>query len=302
MSPIPSTIKKKHIEKAIHHIDINGIPKPKRRRTDYFLCYNAGKRKLYQPKYVLSIANKFANGEELDFDKFDGGENETHAYLRNYDFVVASADSKMLLEAYVNIVIEEKGKGHIVSSQEIKDKIQELYGRNPKTIDPSDYCYNRWDKNNPVDRPLFFEDLGENQYRVWGNNASYCGEIIYPDDLPDDSPEYREGKKKSILVNTYERNPAARQSCIAHYGTRCFVCKFDFGEKYGKECNGMIHVHHLKPISETDSEYVVDPINDLRPVWPNCHMVLHSKKGYTIEEVQAMVNHSDGTARRAVSP
>jgi hypothetical protein len=116
---------------------------------------------------------------------------------------------------------------------------------------------------------------------------------VYPDDLPDKSNEYHEGKKKKVAVNIYERNPAARQSCIKHYGATCFICGFDFGKVYGKECEGLIHVHHLKMISETDGEYVINPIDDLRPVCPNCHMVLHSKKDiYTIKEVKFMRDSS----------
>jgi len=118
---------------------------------------------------------------------------------------------------------------------------------------------------------------------------------IYPDDLPDDSVEYREGKKKTVAVNVHERDPRARRACIKHYGAKCLICDFDFGKVYGVECEGMIHVHHLKMVSESGSEYVVDPINDLRPVCPNCHMVLHSKNGgiYTIDEVKDMLEQSN---------
>ena len=118
---------------------------------------------------------------------------------------------------------------------------------------------------------------------------------IYPDDLLDNSIEYREGKKKTVSVNIHERDPRARHACIRHYGAKCFICTFDFGNTYGAGCEGMIHVHHLKMVSESDGEYTVDPINDLRPVCPNCHMVLHSKKDgcYTIEEVKEMLRQSD---------
>jgi 5-methylcytosine-specific restriction protein A len=49
-------------------------------------------------------------------------------------------------------------------------------------------------------------------------------------------------------------------------------------------------VHHIVPISEIGKEYIVDPIRDLVPVCPNCHMALHSKKDgvYTIEELRAI--------------
>ncbi len=84
-----------------------------------------------------------------------------------------------------------------------------------------------------------------------------------------------EGSVRQILVNVYERNPAARAACIAHYGTTCNVCAFDFGETYGVLGKGFIHVHHLKEISSIAVEYEVDPVHDLRPVCPNCHAMLH---------------------------
>ena len=134
-------------------------------------------------------------------------------------------------------------------------------------------------------KDLSFQELADKVQQILA-----APNAIYPDDLPDDSIEYREGKKKMIAVNIYERDPRARRACINHYGAKCIICDFDFGKVYSAKCEGMIHVHHLKMVSESDGEYIVNPINDLRPVCPNCHMVLHSKKdGYTIEEVKAML-------------
>lgn len=101
-----------------------------------------------------------------------------------------------------------------------------------------------------------------------------------------------EGAMRDILTNKYERNRKARARCIAHYGTACQVCGIDFGAMYGEEFAGKINVHHRKPLYEIKEDYVVDPIKDLVPVCPNCHMVLHSKKDgvYTVEEVKAMLD------------
>lgn len=89
---------------------------------------------------------------------------------------------------------------------------------------------------------------------------------------------YPEGATKRVVVDAYERNPAARRACIAHYGTCCQVCGFDFGQTYGELGEGFIHVHHLNQLSEIGEEYQVDPVEDLRPVCPNCHAMLHQQR------------------------
>jgi HNH endonuclease len=97
-----------------------------------------------------------------------------------------------------------------------------------------------------------------------------------------------EGAVRQITINSYERNSDARRTCIEHYGTVCVVCDFDFGESYGAIAKGLIHVHHLKPLSEIQQQYEVDPIADLRPVCPNCHAVIHlGRQTRTIEEVRS---------------
>ncbi|MGI6487845.1 MAG: HNH endonuclease [Syntrophothermaceae bacterium] len=77
---------------------------------------------------------------------------------------------------------------------------------------------------------------------------------------------------------------------MAHYGSRCVVCGFDFEKIYGPIGKDKIHIHHLIPLSEIQKEYEVDPIRDLRPVCPNCHLIIHSKREpFTIEEVRKMI-------------
>jgi len=97
---------------------------------------------------------------------------------------------------------------------------------------------------------------------------------------------YPEGAKKQITVNSYERNHKARESCIKHYGSQCSICGFDFSKCYGQEYDGFIHVHHIKPLSEVDEKYKVDHINDLIPVCPNCHAVIHYNRGQTLTILQ----------------
>ena len=60
------------------------------------------------------------------------------------------------------------------------------------------------------------------------------------------------------------------------------------GELYEAIAEGIIEVHHIKPISEIGIDYQIDPINDLVPLCPNCHRVVHKRNPpYTVEEVQS---------------
>jgi len=109
---------------------------------------------------------------------------------------------------------------------------------------------------------------------------------LFPDEIQD-TDNYCEGAKYTVIVNSYERNPKARSQCIEHYGALCSVCDFNFEKKYGEIGSGFIHVHHLTPLANIGKEYEVDSIKDLRPVCPNCHAVLHKKQPpYSIEELK----------------
>ena len=146
-----------------------------------------------------------------------------------------------------------------------------------------------------LDQVLAFEVAWfESELTVWKDNPGHVLRAFPKDDhvlvssseLPEEI--YMEGAQKVILSNRYERNPKARARCIAVHGSACKVCGFDFGIAFGEEFSGKIEVHHIKPISEIGKEYVVDPVHDLVPVCPNCHMMLHSRFDgvYSIEELR----------------
>lgn len=102
------------------------------------------------------------------------------------------------------------------------------------------------------------------------------GNSIFPNDVT--NPElYPEGSVSRVSVNRYERDPRARSECIRHHGPACSVCEFDFQKVFGKLGSGHIHVHHITPLSDVGDGYVVNPIEDLIPVCPNCHAMLHKR-------------------------
>ncbi len=112
-------------------------------------------------------------------------------------------------------------------------------------------------------------------------------------------PPIREGAWKLVQVNAYERNPQARERCLAAHGATCCICQFSFGAVYCPEAEKCIHVHHVKPLSEAGGEYEVDPVKDLLPVCPNCHAVLHlGGGGRSVEEVQQLLTRQRRASRR----
>ena len=67
---IPKNLSKEHLIKAIDEISNLGIRKGRHSST-YDVVY---KNEKYPPKLIVSIANRFANGEELNPNDFSGGE------------------------------------------------------------------------------------------------------------------------------------------------------------------------------------------------------------------------------------
>jgi 5-methylcytosine-specific restriction protein A len=126
---------------------------------------------------------------------------------------------------------------------------------------------------------LALEELGWMQHKA----EHISEEVTVPDNLI-------EGAVRQITVNSYERNPMARKKCIEHYGTTCCICGFDFEAVYGPLGKDYTNVHHLKPLSDINETYQVDPVNDLCPVCPNCHAMIHRKNPpLTIEQVKGLL-------------
>lgn len=172
------------------------------------------------------------------------------------------------------------------------DSIQSL-------IDSSKNVYIFWRESNQS--PFTFAGLakakemsGDKPVRiVWTFEQSPLPAI---ESLAEEVPsveEYTEGAVKRVLVNSYERNPHARKACIQVHGYSCVVCSFNFKQFYGDTGHNFIHVHHLKSLAEIGAEYQLDAIEDLRPVCPNCHAMLHRRKpAYSIEELKEMLEQT----------
>ncbi len=109
-------------------------------------------------------------------------------------------------------------------------------------------------------------------------------------DVAESTRNFVEGSVSQILQTRYERNPYARNLCLMHYGYTCEVCKFNFEKFYGNIGYRFIHVHHLTQISTIGKKYNINPVEDLRPVCPNCHAMLHKRNPpLSIEELRVII-------------
>lgn len=94
-----------------------------------------------------------------------------------------------------------------------------------------------------------------------------------------------------VPESIYERSAPARATCLAYHGAICRVCAVDFKRRYGALGDGFMQVHHLRTLSPKDADYVLDPVNDMVPVCPNCHAMLHRgrERPRSVEELRTIL-------------
>gem|GEM_PF-1358412 len=86
---IPPEINHEHVLNAISEVDSVGIP-TKRHSTKWSVLHD---NRLYPPKLLLSIANRFVNGEELIPDDFSGGD-ESNRFLKALGFDIVPQNTR----------------------------------------------------------------------------------------------------------------------------------------------------------------------------------------------------------------
>ncbi|MBG6224817.1 5-methylcytosine-specific restriction protein A [Arthrobacter sp. CAN_A2] len=97
-----------------------------------------------------------------------------------------------------------------------------------------------------------------------------------------------------VQVNRFERDPDVRRVVVAHRGAACHACGLDFEQRYGLDGGDLVQMHHITPPEYVDADYAVDPLVDLVPLCPSCHVVAHSRwpRPYGISELRVMLARS----------
>jgi hypothetical protein len=117
---IPKNIERKHIVEAIEEIKRSGVS-PRKRSRKYYVSYE---NELFPVKYVISLANKYANGAILEthFGLYPYTQIHASGHL-NYDEireVVETVEPKVLIPVHTqhpevfenfhdNVILPEKG-------------------------------------------------------------------------------------------------------------------------------------------------------------------------------------------------
>jgi predicted amidohydrolase len=126
---IPPNIRKEHIIKAIKEVNKHGIPRGRISRK-FLLEY---KQRLYPPKYIISLANRYANGFELSPSDFEGGK-PTNKFLILLGFRIANKPSEKNINKKRDNKTSKKPskKSHNENCPECKRKIkillEKIYG------------------------------------------------------------------------------------------------------------------------------------------------------------------------------
>lgn len=130
---IPSNITEGHVDMARKEIDINGVPKMREAWGHYVEIDD----ERYPPKYLLGLANKFANGEELNANAFVT--NDAVAYLKKLGLELG----EHIDDPFNNVLIYEVKRSSVSNASKLFSKSEEYFYWNQSK-------FNNIDKGDPV--------------------------------------------------------------------------------------------------------------------------------------------------------
>jgi len=249
--------------------------------TIYLIPDLGGGYKKFEVRDLKIWSNKFAQYKNAIFASFTRKRKSTTIKQTHSPSLVAFEGWNLpdLHSSKTESGLKIKRQRHTSFSKEWEKEFKEFYNNKLSEID-----------NHQI---IDLRGYEVKERSVRSTDSSTSKDIQKRKYIAEEIPESKdifEGSKQKISVNVYERNTEARKICIEEYGTNCSVCGINLEKKYGPIAKGFIHVHHLKPISSIGKEYKLDPIEDLRPVCPNCHSVIHLKEvPLTIDQAKELI-------------
>lgn len=214
-------------------------------------------------KELFNVNVKFKNNIRIIIEVTP----EKYAAFSIQDMSNASAEKKQLFAQYGKQLILRKAKIEFFINDTFCDVT------NPESW-PDKWTNYRMRVSRS---PIFAEDEDFNEVEITSSWVTVIVGMFLSllNVISIEENEYLEGGLKRVETNRYERNPINRELCLAANGYSCKICGFNFESSYGSIGRHFIHVHHIVPVSENTEAYLIDPINDMIPVCPNCHAMLH---------------------------
>lgn len=206
----------------------------------------------------------------------------------------ASVENKHIFSGIAGHIIEEKGSLLLkINGAECDPTLPNSWPSGWKSLSFSL-------RKSPLEINTDDHALTEHLINLWVERFFGCVISLTPLEETTDNPEIiglPEGAVREETVNRYERSRFNRSICLNFHGTNCKACGMDFRSIYGEIGAGFIHVHHIIPVSRLGAGYIINPIDDLIPVCPNCHAMLHRKDPpYLVDELKEIIKNKDNQA------
>ncbi len=196
---IPKNILREHVLKAIKEIDERGVEKGRESKT-WILVYNGQE---YPTKYVISLANKYANGEPLDSPLFTT--QQARRYLKKLGFkVIKIAENKADNETIANDrelnrdTVERKINTNLYRADEVDKFLYKVFEKFASLLKRR---FNLITKGGSYIKGLYQESEDSIRYLLF-HTLTYTGKID-PIDIYLEYPHERVPNKKYAKLDTY---------------------------------------------------------------------------------------------------
>lgn len=323
---IPKDIHREHVLRALHEIQISGIPK-NREPTKFNLIHEGH---LFPPKLVLSVAAWIATGKELTASEFSGGD-ESNKFLRSLGFEIAKKRNDWTWKecffavwGYDQIDIDRdlpknslyREIAEIIdrSSKAVEYKIQNVssYDPRPRSQKPIAEAANAqqllksvfdwyW-KDREAARTLHYRFKEEFDFQTESIMSEISEPISYvPDMLIEEGASVSPtGKRRQRSQKLLELGRKHFRAIDAEGKLRCQVCGFSSPSNISGE---IVHLHHTDPIYEANKDgravSLDKALKSLLPLCPTCHALAHtSRPPLNVEGIKRLVQPTEKTPAR----
>jgi hypothetical protein len=102
-----------------------------------------------------------------------------------------------------------------------------------------------------------------------------------------------EGEPRAVAARRLRRCKELRDAYVDKHGWSCKACGMLLSDKYGPAADGLIEVHHLKPLGDLQGRVTKNSLRDLVGLCPNCHRVAHRRTPpYSVDEIRSFIDQA----------